>query len=37
MKTLLSMFLIALMIATVSGCQNNAANHNMSAAEHANM
>ncbi len=37
MKTLLSLFLIALMITTVAGCQNSAKDHNMSAEEHAKM
>jgi hypothetical protein len=36
MKTLLSMFIIVLMFATVMGCKS-ASDHNMSAAEHANM
>ncbi len=37
MKTLLSMILIALVIATAAGCQKSSTGHNMSAAEHANM
>ena len=37
MKTLLSILLITLMMATVAGCQNSSTGHNMSAAEHANM
>ena len=37
MKTLLSLFLIALMITTVTGCQNSAQDHNMSPEEHAKM
>lgn len=37
MKTLLSIFLITLMIATVAGCQSSSTGHNMSPAEHANM
>jgi len=37
MKTLLSLFLIALMIGTVAGCENSAKDHNMSMEEHNNM
>ena len=36
-KTLLSVLLIAFMITTVAGCNKSASDHNMSAAEHANM
>ena len=37
MKTLLSLFLIALMIGAVAGCQNSAKDHNMTMEEHKNM
>jgi len=37
MKTLLPLLLITLMIGTVAGCSNSAKDHNMTAAEHANM
>lgn len=37
MKTLLSIFLVAIVIVSIAGCQKTAAEHNMSAAEHANM
>ena len=37
MKTLLSMFLVTLMIATVAGCQKSSTDHNMSPAEHEKM
>lgn len=37
MRTLLPMFLIALMIATAAGCQKSPEDHNMSAAEHEKM
>ena len=37
MKTFLSVLLVAFMIVTVTGCKKSASEHNMTAAEHANM
>ncbi len=37
MKILLSLLLITLVIATGAGCKKSSTDHNMSAAEHANM
>ncbi len=37
MKKLLFLVLITLMVGTVSGCQNSANDHNMSAEQHAKM
>ncbi len=37
MKTLLSVLLITLLLGTVTGCQNSAKDHNMSAEEHKKM
>ncbi len=37
MKRLLWLLLITLMVGTVTGCQNSANDHNMSAEQHAKM
>jgi hypothetical protein len=37
MKTVLSLFLITLMIGTFAGCQNSAKDHNMTPEEHSRM
>jgi len=37
MKKILSVFLMAFLIVTTAGCSKSASDHNMTAAEHANM